>query len=40
MISRDFLKVKLLSVYNILHNFDIICISESYLKFRNSVKRV
>ena len=29
--SHDFLKVKLLSAYNILHNFDIICISESYL---------
>ena len=29
--SHDFLKVKLLSTYNILHNFDIICISESYL---------
>ena len=31
MISHDFLKVKLLSAYNILHNFDIIRISESYL---------
>ena len=29
--SHDFLKVKLLSAYNILHNFDSICISESYL---------
>ena len=29
--SHDFLKVKLLSAYNALQKFDIICISESYL---------
>ena len=29
--SHDFLKVKLLTAYNALQNFDIICISESYL---------
>ena len=33
--SHDFLKVKLLTAYNLLHNFDIICISESYLNFEN-----
>ena len=29
--SHDFLKVKLLTAYNVMHKFDIICISESYL---------
>ena len=29
--SYDFLKVKLLTVYNAMHKFDIIYISESYL---------
>ena len=29
--SHDFLKVKLLTAYNAVHNFDIICISKSYL---------
>ena len=28
---HDFLKVKLLTAYNVIHKFDIICISESYL---------
>ena len=27
--SHDFLKVKLLTTYNVMHKFDIICISES-----------
>ena len=29
--SHDFLKVILLTSYNVMHKFDIICISESYL---------
>ena len=29
--SHNFLKVKLLTAYNVIHKFDIICISESYL---------
>ena len=29
--SHDFLKVKLLTAYNVIHKFDIICISKSYL---------
>ena len=29
--SHDFLKVKLLTAYNVMHKFDIIYISESYL---------
>ena len=29
--SHDFLKVKLLTAYNVMHKFDVICISESYL---------
>ena len=29
--SQDFLKVKLLTAYNVMHKFDIICICESYL---------
>ena len=29
--SHDFLKVKLLTAHNVIHKFDIICISESYL---------
>ena len=29
--SHDFLKVKLLTAYNALQKFDIVCISESYL---------
>ena len=29
--SHDFLKVKLLTAYNVMHKFDIICICESYL---------
>ena len=29
--AHDFLKVKLLAAYNAVHNYDIICISESYL---------
>ena len=29
--SHEFLKVKLLAAYNVMHKFDIICISESYL---------
>ena len=29
--SHDFLKVKLLTAYNVMHKFYIICISESYL---------
>ena len=33
--SHDFLKVKLLTAYNLLHNFDIICISGSYLNSEN-----
>ena len=33
--SHGFLKVKLLTAYNLLHNFDIICISESYLNSEN-----
>ena len=33
--SHNFLKVKLLTAYNLLHNFDIICISESYLNSEN-----
>ena len=28
---HDFLKVKLLTVYNVMHKFDITCVSESYL---------
>ena len=28
---HDFLKVKLLTAYDVMHKFDIICISESYL---------
>ena len=31
--SHDFLKVKLLTAYNVIHKFDIICISESYLNW-------
>ena len=30
IISHDFLKVKLLTAYNVTHKFDNICISESY----------
>ena len=29
--SHDFLKVRLLTAYNVMHKFDVICISESYL---------
>ena len=29
--SHGFLKVKLSTTYNVMHKFDIICISESYL---------
>ena len=33
--SHDFLKVKILTAFNLLHNFDIICISEPYLNSEN-----
>ena len=36
--SHDFLKVKLLTAYNVMHKFDIICISESYLNSDTSSK--
>ena len=29
--SRSFIKVSILTAYNVVHSFDIICISESYL---------
>ena len=32
--SHSFIKVSLLSAYNAVHNFDIICISESYLNYQ------
>ena len=36
--SHDFLKVKLLTPYNVMQKFDIICISESYLNSHTSSK--
>ena len=36
--SHDFLKVKLLTAYNVMRKFDIICISESYLNSDTSPK--
>ena len=36
MTSHDFLKVKLLTANNLMHKFDIVCISESYLNSNTS----
>ena len=34
--SHDFLEVKLLTAYNVMHKFDITCISQSYLNLDTS----
>ena len=36
--SHNFSKIQSLIAYNYIHKFDIICLSESYLKLRNSLK--
>ena len=35
--SHSFIKVSLLTAYNTIHKYDIICISESFLNSQNSI---